>query len=112
MATSFLLVTVLFALIFKLLPNVQVPWRHVWLGAMVTALLFTIGKAALGVYLGKASVTSPYGAAGSIIALLLWCYYACQIVFLGAEFTRITSRSDGGRDFSPLDVEGERELPL
>lgn len=112
MAISFTLVTVLFALIFKLLPNTQVKWRHVWLGAVVTALLFTLGKAALGIYLGKASVTSAYGAAGSIIALLLWCYYASQIVFLGAEFTRITSRSNGGRDFSPLEQEGERELRL
>lgn len=112
MGISFTLVMVLFALIFKLLPNTHVRWRHVWLGAGVTALLFTVGKAALGIYLGKASVTSAYGAAGSIIALLLWCYYACQIVFLGAEFTRITDRSNGGRDFAPLDEEGERELRL
>lgn len=110
MMISFLLVTVLFALIFKLLPNTRVEWRHVWLGAMVTALLFTIGKFALGLYLGKASVTSAYGAAGSIIALLLWCYYASQIVFIGAEFTRITSRSNGGRDFASLDQEGARAL--
>jgi membrane protein len=110
MLLSFVLITVLFALIFKLLPNTDVRWRHVWLGASVTALLFTIGKSALGVYLGKASVTSAYGAAGSIIALLLWCYYASQIVFLGAEFTRITARSNGGRDFTPIDREGARTL--
>jgi len=112
MGTSFLLITILFALLFKLLPNTPIRWRHVWLGAVVTAFLFTIGKSALGVYLGKASVTSAYGAAGSIIALLLWCYYASQIVFLGAEFTRITSRSNGGRDFSKFDEANERTLPL
>jgi membrane protein len=107
---SFLIITFLFALIFKLLPNTAIRWRHVWLGAAVTALLFTIGKTALGIYLGRASVTSAYGAASSIIALLLWCYYASQIVFLGAEFTRITSRSAGGRDFTPLDTPEERSL--
>lgn len=100
---SFGVVTVLFALVFKLLPDTKVPWRHVWLGAFVTAGLFTIGKAALAFYLARAQVTSAYGAAGSLVALLLWCYYAAQIVFLGAEFTRVTTLSNGGRDFSPLD---------
>lgn len=110
LALSFLLITFLFGLIFKLLPNAPIRWRHVWLGAAVTALLFSIGKTALGLYLGRASVTSAYGAASSVIALLLWCYYASQIVFLGAEFTRITSRSNGGRDFEPLDTPEERSL--
>ena len=105
---SFLAVTLLFALVFKLLPDTRVPWRHVWLGALVTAGLFTAGKSALAYYLAHASVTSAYGAAGSIIALLLWCYYAAQIVFLGAEFTRVTTLSNGGRDFSPLDKPLER----
>lgn len=100
---SFLATTLLFALLFKLLPDRHVAWSHVWLGAFVTALLFTVGKAVLGVYLGHAKVTSAYGAAGSLVALLLWCYYAAQIVFLGAEFTRVTAMSNGGRDFSPLD---------
>lgn len=110
LSLSFLLITFLFGLIFKLLPNASIRWRHVWLGAAVTALLFSIGKSALGLYLGRASATSAYGAASSIIALLLWCYYASQIVFLGAEFTRITSRSNGGRDFTPLDAPEERSL--
>jgi membrane protein len=105
---SFLAVTVLFALVFKLLPDTRVPWRHVWLGAVVTAGLFTLGKSALAFYLARASVTSAYGAASSIIALLLWCYYAAQIVFLGAEFTRVTTLSNGGRDFTPLDKPLER----
>ena len=95
-------------MIFKLLPDVKIQWRHVWLGALVTALLFTLGKSVLGFYLGNASVTSAYGAAGSLVALLLWCYYAAQIVFLGAEFTRVTSLSNGGRDFSALSAPEEK----
>ena len=105
---SFCAVTILFALVFKLLPDTRVPWRHVWLGALVTAGLFTLGKSILAFYLARATVASAYGAASSIIALLLWCYYAAQIVFLGAEFTRVTTMSNGGRDFSPLDKPLER----
>lgn len=105
---SFAMIALLFALIFKLLPDVRVAWKHVWLGAVVTALLFTLGKGVLGSYLGHARVTSAYGAAGSLVALLLWCYYAGQIVFLGAEFTRITSLSNGGRDFSALSSPAEQ----
>lgn len=105
---SFGLITVLFALVFKLLPDTRVPWRHVWLGAGVTAVLFTLGKSALGLYLAHARITSAYGAAGSLVALLVWSYYASQIVFLGAEFTRVTTLSNGGRDFSPLDQPLER----
>jgi membrane protein len=99
---SFGMLTFLFAMVFKLLPDTTVQWRHVWLGAVVTALLFTVGKSLLGLYLGRANVASGYGAARSLIVLLLWCYYAAQIVFLGAEFTRVTALSHGGRDFSPL----------
>jgi membrane protein len=99
---SFGMLTFLFAMIFKLLPDTPIRWRNVWLGAVVTAFLFTIGKSLLGLYLGRASVTSGYGAARSLIVLLLWCYYAAQIVFLGAEFTRVTALSKGGRDFTPL----------
>src|SRR5207253_804894 len=88
---SFGMMACLFAMIFKLLPDTPVRWREVWLGALVTAVLFTIGKTALGLYLGRAAVTSAYGAAASVVALLLWCYYAAQIVFLGAEFTRVTA---------------------
>ncbi len=105
---SFAVITVLFALLFKMLPDTKVPWRHVWLGAVVTAALFTVGKLALGLYLSHARLTSAYGAAGSLVALLLWCYYAAQIVFLGAEFTRVTTLSRGGRDFSTLDEPLER----
>jgi membrane protein len=105
---SFGVVTLLFALIFRLLPDRPIPWRHVWLGASVTAFLFTAGKTFLGLYLGRAALTSAYGAAGSLVILLLWSYYAAQIVFLGAEFTRIATLSHGGRDFSPLDAPEEQ----
>jgi membrane protein len=105
---SFGVITALFALLFKLLPDTRVPWRHVWLGAVVTAGLFTLGKSVLSLYLAHARITSAYGAAGSLIVLLLWCYYAAQIVFLGAEFTRVTTISNGGRDFSALERPLER----
>lgn len=106
--TSFCVITSLFALVFRLLPDTQVRMRHVWIGAAVTALLFTSGKTLLGFYLGRASLTSAYGAAGSLLVLLLWCYYVAQIVFLGAEFTRVTALSNGGRDFTPLAEPTER----
>jgi len=109
---SFGVITSLFALIFLLLPDTRVRMRHVWIGAAVTALLFTAGKTVLGYYLGRASLTSAYGAAGSLLVLLLWCYYAAQIVFFGAEFTRITALSNGGRDFSPLAEPKEHSRPV
>lgn len=105
---SLAIITVLFALIFRLLPDRAIPWRHVWLGAGVTAFLFTAGKTFLGFYLGRASLTSAYGAAGSVVILLLWSYYAAQIVFLGVEFTRVATLSRGGRDFSALDEPDEQ----
>ena len=88
-------ITVLFALIFKYVPDAEVEWRDVWLGALVTALLFSVGKLALGLYLGKAAVGSAYGAAGSVIALVVWVYYATQILLLGAEFTQVQARHRG-----------------
>jgi len=109
---SFCVVTALFALVFRLLPDTPVRMRHVWIGAAVTALLFTAGKTLLGLYLGRASLTSAYGAAGSLLVLLLWCYYAAQIVFFGAEFTRVTALSNGGRDFTPLAEPEECGRPL
>jgi len=102
-------VTFLFALIFRLLPDRPIPWRHVWFGAAVTAFLFSAGKTFLGFYLGHAALTSAYGAAGSLIVLLLWSYYAAQIVFLGAKFTRVATLSRGGRDFSALDAPDEQK---
>lgn len=110
--TSLGMVTLLLAVIFRLLPDTHVRWRHVWLGAAFTAVLFTVGKAALGLYLANASVASAYGAAGSLIVLLLWCYYAAQIIFFGAEFTRVTDMSDGGRDYSKLHRRVHRNMEL
>jgi membrane protein len=92
---SFGVVTLLFALIFKVIPDAKVQWRDVWLGAAVTALLFAVGKQLLGLYLGKAAVGSAYGAAGSIVALVVWVYYAAQILFVGAEFTQVQARRRG-----------------
>jgi membrane protein len=109
---TFGVVTALFALVFRLLPDTPVRMKHVWIGAAVTALLFTVGKTLLGYYLGRASLTSAYGAAGSLVVLLLWCYYAAQIVFFGAEFTRVTALSNGGRDFTPFRDPAERSRPL
>ncbi len=87
----------LFAVIFKYIPDATISWRDVWLGGVVTAVLFTIGKFALGLYFGKAAVGSAYGAAGSIIALVVWVYYAAQIFLLGAEFTQVRARRSGRR---------------
>jgi membrane protein len=86
--TSFALVTLLFAMVFKALPNVVVTWRDVRLGACGTAFLFTIGKIVIGFYLGTSGVASYYGAAGSVIVILLWVYFSACILFFGAEFTR------------------------
>ncbi|WP_337044999.1 YihY/virulence factor BrkB family protein [Emticicia sp. 17c] len=85
---SFVIITVLFALMYKILPDAKIKWKDVWIGAMVTTLLFTIGKYALGIYFGKAEPGSTYGAAGSIILVMLWVSYSCMIVFFGAEFTK------------------------
>ena len=85
---SFSVIACLFAVIYKMLPNVVLSWRDVWIGAVVTAALFSLGKYAIGLYLGNNAVASSFGAAGSVIALLLWVYYSAQIFFLGAEFTR------------------------
>jgi membrane protein len=106
------MITLLLAVIFRLLPDTRVRWRHVWLGAAFTAVLFTAGKSALGFYLARAEVGSAYGAASSLIVLLLWCYYAAQIIFFGAEFTRVSDLSEGGRNFEKLNDTVPRDLSL
>ncbi len=88
-AVSFGVVTALFAMIYKILPRVRIGWKDVWIGAAVTALLFTVGKFLIGLYIGKSGVSSGFGAAGSVIVLLVWVYYSAQIFLLGAEFTSI-----------------------
>jgi membrane protein len=92
---SFSVITFLFGMIFKVLPDVRIAWRDVWVGAMITALLFNVGKLLLGLYLGRSSVTSAYGAAGSLVIVLLWVYYSAQILFFGAKFTQIYSNRHG-----------------
>jgi membrane protein len=88
---SIVIITLLFALIFKYLPDVKIGWGDVWMGAAATGVLFTVGKLLLGWYLGRASTTSVYGAAGSLVAMLLWVYYSAQILFFGAEITQATA---------------------
>ena len=92
---SFGITVVLFAFIYKYVPRESISWGDVWIGATVTALLFTIGKLLIGIYLGRSSFNSAYGAAGSFIVLLLWIYYSAQIFLLGAVFTRIFAYRHG-----------------
>jgi membrane protein len=99
-------ITFMFAMIYKLLPDVTLAWRNVWTGAAVTAVLFTIGKSLIGLYLGRGTVASVYGAAGSLIVILLWIYYSAQIVF-GAEFTKVYSRR-----FEAVVVPARTAVPL
>jgi hypothetical protein len=87
--------TVLFAMIFKLMPSTRIAWKDVWMGAGVTALLFEIGKLVIGLYLGKSSLTESFAAAGSLVVLLAWVYYAAQIFLLGAEFTKVYADEHG-----------------
>jgi membrane protein len=94
---GFGLVTTVFAMIYKIMPRVHVRWRDVWLGAAVTALLFSIGKLAIGLYIGKSGVASGYGAAGSVVVLLVWVYYSAQIFLMGAEFTWVYANTFGSR---------------
>ena len=90
-------ITVLFALIFKFLPDAEIAWRDVWLGAFVTALLFSLGKFLIGLYLGNSTVGSSFGAAGSLVLLLLWIYYSAQILLFGAEFTQVYANQLGSK---------------
>ena len=86
---SFAVISLMFAVVYRFLPDVKLTWRDVWVGSVMTALLFTIGKQLLGVYLGRSGTTSSYGAAGSVILVLLWVYYSAQIILFGAELTRV-----------------------
>ncbi|MDQ2948041.1 MAG: YihY/virulence factor BrkB family protein [Acidobacteriota bacterium] len=108
---SFLVITVLFAMIYKVLPDVHIKWSDVAVGAAVTSLLFTLGKFLLGLYLGKSSIASTYGAAGSFIIILVWVYYSAQVFYIGAEFTRMYSKRFGSRFTTQLQVTPERLEP-
>ncbi|MDB6030547.1 MAG: Ribonuclease [Verrucomicrobiales bacterium] len=93
---SFVVITLLFAMIFKILPDVKIAWKDVWTGAALTSVLFNAGKFLIGYYLGKSSVSSAYGAAGSLAVILLWVFYSAQILFFGAEFTEAYANKFGG----------------
>lgn len=95
LVVSLAISTGLFAMIYKLLPDVRIAWKDVWLGAFFTSMLFTIGKFAIGLYLGNSDIGSSYGAAGSMAIILFWVYYSSQILFFGAEFTQVYSRRFG-----------------
>ena len=100
---SFGVMIVLFALIYKVMPDVKVPWRYLWTGAIVTALLFNIGKFLIGMYLGSGSVSSTYSAAASLGIILLWVYYSAQILLLGAEFTKVYAYRYGAHRVKPIE---------
>lgn len=104
---SLLVITVLFALLFKYVPDAEVEWRDVWLGAAVTAVLFTLGKAGIGLYLGNSNVVGQFGGAGALVVILIWVYYSAQILFLGAEFTQVYANAYGSRV-----VPDENAVPL
>ncbi|WP_240433884.1 YihY/virulence factor BrkB family protein [Achromobacter sp. B7] len=91
------ILTLLFGMIYRFMPQVSVAWRDVWAGAFVTAVMFEIGKFLIGLYMAKASVASSYAAAGSLVIVLIWVYYAAQVFLLGAEFTRVYAQAHGSR---------------
>lgn len=97
---SLVIITVVFAMIYKILPDARVRWSDVWVGAFVTTLLFLLGKYLIGFYLGNSSLNATYGAAGSLVLLLIWVYYSSIIVFIGAEFTYVYSK-EGGHQIRP-----------
>ncbi|MEX0939709.1 MAG: YihY/virulence factor BrkB family protein, partial [Pirellulales bacterium] len=93
--TTIIIVTILFAAMFKFLPDAEVPWKVTWVGALMTALLFTVGKFLIGLYLGSKDMSSAYGQAGSLVLVLLWVYYTAIIFFFGAELTQVWARRHG-----------------
>jgi membrane protein len=92
---SFVVITVMFAMIFRYLPDIRIEWRDVWFGAAFTSLLFVLGKFGLSLYLGKSAIGSSYGAAGSLVVLLVWIYWSANILLFGAEVTQVYARERG-----------------
>jgi len=109
-AVGFILSTLVFAMIYKLMPRAQVRWRDVWIGAVVTSALFTMGKFLIGLYIGKSAVASGFGAAGSIAVILVWVYYSAQIFLIGAEFTWVYAQKFGSMRDSPHRTVANSEL--
>jgi membrane protein len=109
---SFGVITVLFALMFKYMPDVRMPWKDVWIGAAMTSLLFAVGKLGLGMYLAKPTTANAFGAAGSLVVVLLWVYYSAQILFFGAEITQVYAKQRGSKvvptKHAKLKEEGEQ----
>jgi membrane protein len=106
------IITALFTMMFKFLPDVKIAWRDVWLGGFITAVLFNVGKFLIGIYIGRSSISSVYGAMGSLVIVLVWVYYSAQILFFGAQFTCIYASRFGvkpepirGMTFAPMEVE-------
>jgi membrane protein len=108
---SLMFLSALFAMLYKLMPRVRIQWRDVWAGAAVTALLFTIGKLLIGIYIGKSAISSGFGAAGSLVIVLVWVYYSAQIFLLGAEFTRVYSQAHGSLKGRVADGRTRHEIP-
>lgn len=108
---SFALVTVVFAMIYKILPRVHIAWRDVWMGAVATSALFTFGKSLIGLYIGTSGVASGFGAASSLVVLLLWVYYSAQIFLVGAEFTWVYAHRFGSRRGHPRAVDEPAPAP-
>ena len=110
---SFVLATVVFAMLYKFMPRVRMSWHDVWAGAAVTAMLFALGKFLIGMYIGKSAISSGFGAAGSLVVVLVWVYYSAQIFLLGAEFTKVFSHTRGSRISmaapAPDEMPGERD---
>jgi len=104
---SFGITTILFALIYKFLPHAEVQWIDVWIGSIVTSILFTLGQTILGLYLGNSAIQSTYGAAGAFVVLLVWVYYSAQIVLFGAEFTQVFAKKYG--TFAPNTDDSEAQ---
>lgn len=102
---SFVIITLLFALMYKFIPDAEIRWNDVWIGAAVTALLFTIGKFLIGLYLGRSTIGTAYGAAGSLVVILVWIYYSAQILFFGAELTQVYTNKYGSRIRPAKDAE-------
>jgi membrane protein len=111
-ALSMGIVALLFAAMYRFLPNTRIEWHDVWIGAAVTSLLFNLGKLALGLYIGKSAVASSYGAAGAVLVLLLWVYYSGLIFYFGAEFTKVYADRYGSRLQAKRIAPSERDFPV